>query len=307
VTNTAGIAGNAESAGPAAEAITVVLCEGPDAAPLPPERLAEIVRAAVAAGYRVTRGGPGAAAGAVDTSAAAIVGEFGGGQAPAVAAGRSVRIDATGKCACGVVGAIDQAREALGLPRPGQWVPWFPVIDFDRCVGCNQCANFCLFGVYTTDGGVRVANPASCKTNCPACARMCPQGAIIFPYYPTGPINGRDASAGSPAPMDLRKALQGDVYEVLRNRQGSGAAGGPVVPTPAELAKIARQAEIPPQVLMSLGVASPAPADAAARGCDCACGCDCSDDADGDCGCGGQTCDCDCEDESCGCDCGPQE
>ena len=30
----------------------------------------------------------------------------------------------------------------------------------------------------------------SCKTNCPACSRVCPEAAIIFPKYASGPING---------------------------------------------------------------------------------------------------------------------
>ncbi|OHB63527.1 MAG: hypothetical protein A2Y77_11365, partial [Planctomycetes bacterium RBG_13_62_9] len=38
------------------------------------------------------------------------------------------------------------------------WVPWFPVIDYDRCKNCKQCLNFCLFGVYgqSEDGRVEV-------------------------------------------------------------------------------------------------------------------------------------------------------
>jgi hypothetical protein len=150
--------------------------------------------------------------------------------------------------------------------------------------------------VYTTEDGVRVAKPDACKTNCPACARMCPRAAIIFPYYPTGPINGRPAPADAPAQVDLKQALQGDVYEVLRNRGRSGAASpAGAAPSPADLAKIAGQVEIPPQVLMSLGVA--APADPEACGCDCECG-DACDRASED----GAACVCE-DGEDCGCDC----
>ena len=278
-----------------AEAMTVVLYEGPGAAVMAPERLAELVCSAVAAGHRVTRPGRGRNSFPVDTSAAAIVGEFKAGQSPAEFASGDGRvcIDASGKCKCGVVSAIDEARESLGLPRPAQWVPWFPVIDYDLCVGCNQCANFCIFGAYTTDGGVRVAHPASCKTNCPACARMCPKSAIIFPYYPTPPINGRAATAGTPEPVDLKQALQGDVYAVLRSRGQSLAGANGKPPTPAELARIASQVEIPAQVLESLGVSSPAPKTD--------CGCGCSEDSPA-CNCSSdETCDCDCSrDENAG-------
>ena len=33
----------------------------------------------------------------------------------------------------------------------GEWKPWFPVIDYDRCTNCMQCLSFCLFDVYSVD------------------------------------------------------------------------------------------------------------------------------------------------------------
>ncbi|MBN2511340.1 MAG: ferredoxin family protein [Sedimentisphaerales bacterium] len=74
----------------------------------------------------------------------------------------------------------------------GEWVPWFPVIDYSRCINCRQCYNFCLFGVFAVDaeGKVQVAQPANCKTGCPACARVCPAVAIIFAKYNETPFNG---------------------------------------------------------------------------------------------------------------------
>ncbi|NLC80677.1 MAG: hypothetical protein GX748_05790, partial [Lentisphaerae bacterium] len=58
--------------------------------------------------------------------------------------------------------------------QPGH--PWFPVIDRDHCQNCDQCRQFCLFGVYARDdaGRVVVAHPLHCKPGCPACARLCP-------------------------------------------------------------------------------------------------------------------------------------
>ncbi|MCD6405162.1 MAG: 4Fe-4S binding protein, partial [Planctomycetes bacterium] len=72
------------------------------------------------------------------------------------------------------------------LEKDDPWVPWFPVIDYDRCINCKQCMNFCLFGTFSLseDGTVVVSSPSSCKTNCPACGRICPQVAIMFPKYP---------------------------------------------------------------------------------------------------------------------------
>jgi len=68
---------------------------------------------------------------------------------------------------------------------------WYPVIDKERCTECGKCHDFCLFGVYSVKNGeVRVTQPRNCKNNCPACARLCPSRAIIFPKYDKSPING---------------------------------------------------------------------------------------------------------------------
>jgi len=78
-----------------------------------------------------------------------------------------------------------------GLPTDEEKEAWYPVIDKERCANCGKCHDFCLFGVYAMkDGKVRVAQPQNCKNNCPACARVCPSKAIIFPKYEKSPING---------------------------------------------------------------------------------------------------------------------
>lgn len=78
------------------------------------------------------------------------------------------------------------------LPKPrGTWEPWFPIVDRERCVDCGKCVDFCVFKVYEKNGGkVEVKSPSNCKNNCPACARMCPKGAIIFPKCPDDAISG---------------------------------------------------------------------------------------------------------------------
>lgn len=144
------------------------------------------------------------------------------------------------------------------------WVPWFPVLDYDRCKNCKQCMNFCLFGVYglSDEERVEVQNPAGCKTNCPACARMCPSNAIMFPKYADSPINGDDVTEASssgeePAP-DLRRLLRGDVYDKIRRRgpgqkrfsteaKRSAAAG-----SGATIDALCRDLDIPNDVLTSL-------------------------------------------------------
>ena len=78
------------------------------------------------------------------------------------------------------------------LESSPDWASWFPVVDRDRCQDCGQCASYCMFGVYTAtrDGAVTVTHPHGCKTNCPACARLCPSAAIIFPKHDEVPFDG---------------------------------------------------------------------------------------------------------------------
>ena len=88
---------------------------------------------------------------------------------------------------------------------------WFPVIDRARCVNCGQCAQFCLFGVYRADenGVIRVVRPFSCKNGCPACARVCPHRAVIFPKHADPAINGTlEADAIPPEPTEAQQSLQ---------------------------------------------------------------------------------------------------
>ncbi|HUU60417.1 MAG TPA: ferredoxin family protein [Phycisphaerae bacterium] len=127
--------------------------------------------------------------------------------------------------AAGMLSGAAPGAQPLAIARSGgDWMPWFPVIDYDRCEDCKQCLNFCLFGVYAPDGDgrVRVAEPANCKTYCPACARICPQTAIIFPKYEKPPINGGEAAREDAGPdavrVDLAERIRGDVYETLRSR-----------------------------------------------------------------------------------------
>ncbi|MCK4563821.1 MAG: ferredoxin family protein, partial [Verrucomicrobia bacterium] len=102
---------------------------------------------------------------------------------------------------------------------------WYPVLDYDRCTHCGQCFEFCLFGVYekTEEGRVVVANPQSCKNNCPACARICPETAIVFPKVGESPINGADVSDEDERKANVKinvdEILGGDVYAALNARK----------------------------------------------------------------------------------------
>jgi len=83
------------------------------------------------------------------------------------------------------------------------WTPWFPVIDAERCTHCRKCVDFCMFGVFAVDQNkVRVIKPDSCKTDCPACARVCPQNAIMFPKSDEDRLNGSLAEPVRPSDSD---------------------------------------------------------------------------------------------------------
>lgn len=140
-------------------------------------------------------------------------------------------------------GSIHEAADALGVtfdqdtapttpppppeaPEHDEWIPWFPVIDQQRCVNCGKCLDFCMFGVYSKDGSgkILVTAPASCKTDCPACARMCPRQAIIFPKSKEEPINGAE-----PPPPAAAAAAAGDPRGLLA-RLKSRHASRPTTP-----------------------------------------------------------------------------
>jgi NAD-dependent dihydropyrimidine dehydrogenase PreA subunit len=83
---------------------------------------------------------------------------------------------------------------------------WYPVIDYSRCTNCMECIDFCLFGVYGVDKveTILVEQPDNCRKGCPACSRVCPENAIIFPQHKTPTIAGAPVVAGA-LKIDLSK------------------------------------------------------------------------------------------------------
>ena len=155
-------------------------------------------------------------------------------------------------------------------PEPDGWAGWAPVIDTTRCTNCLQCLSFCLFGVYAAnEGKVEVREPAQCKPNCPACARVCPEAAILFPQHPAEAIHGGTHDNIAPAlpKADLSALLGGDLYSLLRARNGGTRFSPDRTPEAAMeerrqcLAALAREGGIPLDVLESL----PPPAELAQR------------------------------------------
>jgi NAD-dependent dihydropyrimidine dehydrogenase PreA subunit len=112
--------------------------------------------------------------------------------------------------------------EPLKIKYSDEWKPWYPVIDYERCNGCRKCLNFCLFSVYSVedDGTVVVSASANCKDMCPACARVCPQNAIIFPKHAESPIDGGEGDGSENEKTDILEQIQNDdVYSVLSARR----------------------------------------------------------------------------------------
>jgi NAD-dependent dihydropyrimidine dehydrogenase PreA subunit len=83
---------------------------------------------------------------------------------------------------------------------------WYPVIDYSRCTNCMECIDFCLFGVYGVDKveTILVEQPDNCRKGCPACSRVCPENAIIFPQHKAPEIAG-SASLVASLKIDLSK------------------------------------------------------------------------------------------------------
>jgi NAD-dependent dihydropyrimidine dehydrogenase PreA subunit len=95
------------------------------------------------------------------------------------------------------------------LAQPGR--RWYPVIDYSRCTNCMECIDFCLFGVYGVDklDRILVENQDNCKRGCPACSRVCPEQAIMFPDYKTPAIAGAAVGSISGLKIDLTKLFGG--------------------------------------------------------------------------------------------------
>ncbi len=112
------------------------------------------------------------------------------------------------------VRAEGSAPEARFAPEQLLQAPerrWYPVIDYSRCTNCMECIDFCLFGVYGVDklDRIFVENQDSCKKGCPACSRVCPEHAIMFPDHKTPAIAGAPAGGVSGLKIDLTKLFGG--------------------------------------------------------------------------------------------------
>jgi NAD-dependent dihydropyrimidine dehydrogenase PreA subunit len=168
--------------------------------------------------------------------------------------------------ALAVSSLVEERRALAAAPKPGHWKPWFPVIDYSRCTNCMQCLSFCLFDVYgvSKDNKIQVQNESNCKTECPACSRVCPEVAILFPKYRHSPINGDEVGADDvrreAMKVDISALLGGDIYAALRDRSAKFKSRfskerdeeRAIKERQTCLVSLTKEAGIPPEVLASL-------------------------------------------------------
>jgi len=250
--------------------LRVVLYEGAEAQPLDADERFSALTALLEHGFAVTRAVAGGCVAPHKHGSLLVLGKFADGHAPSaqsICVEASVQFqDITGFDASRIAEAAETVRAETATAKHGDWKPWFPVIDYDRCTNCMQCLSFCLFGVYGVDAAqkIQVQNNDNCKTNCPACSRVCPEAAIMFPKYKAGPINGDMVSDidlnREKMKVDISALLGGDVYAMLRERSEKAKsrfskerdANKALAERQKCLVKLAQSGDIPPEVLMSL-------------------------------------------------------
>ena len=250
--------------------LRVVLYEGDGAQPVAGADRFNAMQALLQKGFSVTQTRAGQRVSSTGSGPVLLLGRFEGNATPQVDSGTSTARVLTRNISCldanGIVEASESVRAESQAAKQGDWKPWFPVIDYDRCTNCMQCLSFCLFGVYGVDDTqkIQVQNNDNCKTNCPACSRVCPEAAIMFPKYKAGPINGDVVSSSDlnreKMKIDISALLGGDVYSLLRERSDKAQsrfskerdADKALKERQKCLAKLAQSGDIPPEVLMSL-------------------------------------------------------
>jgi len=257
--------------GTQAPAIRVVLFEGVGSQPLAAADRYVLVSTLLQAGYAVTRVRRAKPA-AIEPGRGpvAVLGRFAErppDEAQDAATGDRIFFrDLDGTPPDQAVGLLDAINAEAGTRRPGGWKPWFPVIDFGRCTNCMQCLTFCLFDVYgvSPEKQIRVQNPSNCKTDCPACSRVCPEVAILFPKYRMGPINGDEVRTEDihreKMKVDISALLGGDIYAALRQRSVDAKERftrerdekRALEERKKCLAKLQQALDIPPEVLAAL-------------------------------------------------------
>ena len=203
----------------------VLLYEGRSSKPMDVALRRQLVPSLLDRGYTVTRITQTASLGNLGHTELIVLGNF--EQQPELSSDNAaLRIhtrDVSSDTFETLMDYIEGVAQGVSQARP-HWKPWFPVIDYDRCTNCMQCLSFCLFDVYGVNQAnqITVQNQTNCKTDCPACSRVCPEVAILFPKYKAGPINGDEISQEDlrreAMKVDISSLLGGDIYSMLKDR-----------------------------------------------------------------------------------------
>ncbi|MEQ1840875.1 MAG: ferredoxin family protein [Verrucomicrobiales bacterium] len=259
--------------------VQVVLYEGEGCSPLDGSVRFEVLRSLLDRGYgvaRATRNDGGSRQ--VAAKRMLVLGLFPSGAPSLEDADGKVEIETRDIASLNtdeVLALVEGWRDGALMNQPPQaggssWKPWFPVIDYDRCTNCMQCLSFCLFDVYGIDEKqkIQVQNQDNCKTNCPACSRVCPEVAIMFPKYSGGPINGAPVSEQDvnreKMKVDISSLLGGDIYASLRTRSEAAKSRFSKERSPDKalderkkcLVKLQTDGMIPAEVLAGIDLAS---------------------------------------------------
>lgn len=252
-----------------ASGFRVAVYEGAGAEPLDPKLRTETVTTLLVKGYAVTVLRAGGNVSEVNAGTLVVLGRFTEAKPDRAESADGVAVhfrNIDGKTAAEALELVEAVRNESNLPKPGGWKPWFPVIDYDRCTNCMQCLSFCLFDVYgvSAENKIQVQNNNKCKTDCPACSRVCPEVAILFPKYRHGPINGDVVSADDvrreSMKVDISALLGGDIYAALRDRNAKFKSrfskerdsDKALEERTKCLTKLGEQLDIPPEVFASL-------------------------------------------------------
>ncbi len=65
-------------------------------------------------------------------------------------------------------------------------IHWYPTIDYEKCISCGKCVDYCKLGTYVLEekeGKKKpvVKKPYNCAVLCNGCDAICPAGAITHP------------------------------------------------------------------------------------------------------------------------------
>lgn len=246
--------------------LRVVVYEGEGSAPLDPDQRLATVRALLEDGHPVTLSSGSGAVSPADDSEHLVFGRFEKRPELEPAQAERLQLHELQDDPQANLALVREQTEARDTRKPGQWKPWFPVIDYDRCTNCMQCLTFCLFGVYGVDTEQKIAvdNEDNCKTDCPACSRVCPEAAILFPKYKAGPINGdvvkEEDLQREAMKVDISALLGGDIYAALKDRSTKARErfsterdeSKALLERKRCLKKLKKDLDIPDEVLMTL-------------------------------------------------------